>query len=256
MGPQIAGTVTARAGARPRVTRRGKAPARWTGTVARADVPGLPLRHNPGMLERVVCPVLVRREAELAVLEDALLAAHRGESRFVLLAGEAGIGKTRLTTELVGSARKLGCAVLWGSCSEAELSLPYLPFAEAIGNYLATADVADLGERLGPARRELAQLFPQLSDGAPLEPGQDPAQAKLRLFEAFVSLLAAASRLQPLLLVVDDVHWADESTRELLDHLSRRLTALSVLRDSVELEGFEGAQTIFRIAAPSPAGLR
>ena len=182
-----------------------------------------------GVVERVLCPILVRRDDELAVLEDALLAAHRGESRFVMVAGDAGIGKTRLLTELAGSARKLGGAVLWGSCSEAELSLPYLPFVEAIGNYLAAQDVAALGERLGPARRELAQLFPQLSDGTPPEPAGDPAQAKLRLFEAVVALLAAASERQPVLLVVDDIHWADESTRELLDHLSRRLAALAAL---------------------------
>ena len=182
-----------------------------------------------GVVERVLCPILVRRDDELAVLEDALLAAHRGESRFVMVAGDAGIGKTRLITELAGSARKLGGAVLWGSCSEAELSLPYLPFVEAIGNYLAAQDVAALGERLGPARRELAQLFPQLSDGTPPEPAGDPAQAKLRLFEGVVALLAAASERQPVLLVVDDIHWADESTRELLDHLSRRLAALAAL---------------------------
>ena len=182
-----------------------------------------------GVVERVLCPILIRRDEELSVLEDALLAAHRGESRFVMVSGDAGIGKTRLITELAGSARKLGGAVLWGSCSEAELSLPYLPFVEAIGNYLAAQDVAVLGERLGPARRELAQLFPQLSDGTPPEPAGDPAQAKLRLFEGVVALLAAASERQPVMLVVDDIHWADESTRELLDHLSRRLAALAAL---------------------------
>jgi class 3 adenylate cyclase len=181
------------------------------------------------VVERVLCPILVRREDELAVLEDALLAAHRGDSRFVMVAGDAGIGKTRLTSELAGSARKLGCAVLWGSCSEAELSLPYLPFVEAIGNYLAAEDVAALSDRLGPARRELAQLFPQLSDGTQPEPTQDPAQAKSRLFEAVVSLLADVSARQSLLFVVDDIHWADASTRELLDHLTRRLTALRAL---------------------------
>ena len=181
------------------------------------------------MVDRVICPVLVRRDEELAVLEDALLSAHRGDSRFVAVTGDAGIGKTRLTMELAASARKLGSAVLWGACSEAELSLPYLPFVEAIGNHLASEDVGALGARLGPAARELAQLFPQLSDGAPPEPGQDPAQARLRLFEAVVALLSAISSGQTLLLVVDDIHWADASTRELLDHLTRRLAAMRAL---------------------------
>ncbi len=78
------------------------------------------------MLQRVLSPVLVGRQAELSQLEDALLSVNRGEGRFVLLTGEAGIGKTRLATELSKRARKLGCDVLWGGCSEAELALPYL----------------------------------------------------------------------------------------------------------------------------------
>jgi class 3 adenylate cyclase len=173
--------------------------------------------------------MLVRREDQLAILEEALLAAHRGEGRFVVVSGEAGIGKTRLVTELCGEARRLGSSVLWGGCSEAELSLPYLPFVEAIGNHLAAEDIDALASRLGASRAALAQLFPQLSEGEAPEKGTDPAQAKLRLFEAIVSLLTVVAEQQTLLLVIEDVHWADESTRELLDHLARRLTGLPVL---------------------------
>jgi hypothetical protein len=121
--------------------------------------------ENRGMLQRVLSPVLVGRQEELSRLEDALLSANRGDGRFVLLAGEAGIGKTRLATELTRRARKLGCGVLWGSCSEAELSLPYLPFVEAIGNHLSEHDPAVLRADLGQTAAELAQLFPQLAEG-------------------------------------------------------------------------------------------
>src|SRR5579864_6029287 len=86
------------------------------------------------MIEQVVCPVLVGREEELSALEDALLTAARGEGRVVVLSGDAGLGKTRLATELRRRAESLGAAVLWGGCSEADLALPYLPFLEAIGN--------------------------------------------------------------------------------------------------------------------------
>src|SRR5436190_11196342 len=134
-------------------------------------------------MRSALCPILVRRDDQLAILEDALLAAQRGEGRFVVLAGEAGIGKTRLANELVGEARRLGCAVLWGGCSEAEISLPYLPFVEAIGNFLDAEDLGALAERLGPSAGPLGQLFPQLSRDDPLERLGDPAPGKLRPFE-------------------------------------------------------------------------
>jgi predicted ATPase/class 3 adenylate cyclase len=176
------------------------------------------------VLDRVLCRRLVGRDEQLFALEDALLSAHRGESRFVALGGEAGLGKTRLATELAQRAQRLGWETLWGACSEAELSLPYLPLVEALGNFISTHDPDRLAESLGAARRELAQLFPQLARDEPATPVGDPGQAKLRLFEAVIALLSLAAQDQGVLLVVEDVHWADSATRELLDHLARRLT--------------------------------
>ncbi len=187
------------------------------------------LRENQGVPRTALCPVLIRRDDELGVLEDALLAARRGESRFVVLAGEAGIGKTRLSRELAREARELGCAVLSGGASDAEVSLPYLPFVEAIGNYLDEQDLDRLREALGPALGELGQLFPTLAGDRLPEPSTDPGQAKLRLFESIVSLLALPARDRTVMLVIEDVHWADASTRELLDYLARRLTDLPSL---------------------------
>src|SRR5918994_6028725 len=180
------------------------------------------------MAQTALCSVLVRRDDQLATLEDALLEARRGRGRLVVLAGEAGIGKTRLADELTHQARRLGSAVLWGGCSEAELSLPYLPFVEAIGNYLAQEDASELAARLGPTSRELSQLFPQFGDGQGTVT-QDPGQAKLRLFEAIVSLLAVPASDRTLLLVIEDVQWADDSSRELLDHITRRLAGMRAL---------------------------
>jgi class 3 adenylate cyclase len=181
------------------------------------------------VINRVLSPVLVGRDQELSELEDSLLSANRAEGRFVLLGGEAGIGKTRLARELERRARKLGCAVLWGSCSEAELPLPYLPFVEAIGTRLDEQDPHELRAELGPVSAELAQLLPQLAEGlAPPQPA-DPAQAKLRLFESVVALLELWARAETLLVVVDDLHWADSSTRELLEYAARRLARKRVL---------------------------
>ena len=176
-----------------------------------------------------LCPVLVQRDDELAILEAALISAHGGEGGLAVLSGEAGIGKTRLASEVARLARQLGHQVLWGTCSEAELSLPYLPFVEALGKYLDGQDSGAVASRLGPASRDLSQLFPQLADGAgPEQPG-DSEQAKLRLFEAIVSLVSIPARADGMLLVVEDVHWADTSTRELLDHIARRLSGLRAL---------------------------
>src|SRR5437660_1717156 len=126
-------------------------------------------------------------------------------------------------------ADKLGMAVLTGACSEAELSLPYLPFLEAIGNHLATTDLEHVRGALGPVRRELAHLFPQLEPDQSLTDSGDSTQAKLRLFEGVLALLRVAADAHGLLLVVEDLHWADASTRELLDYMSRRLRGTRIM---------------------------
>ena len=179
------------------------------------------------VLSRVLSPVLVGRDPELSTLEDALLSALRGDGGVVIVGGEAGMGKTRLVNSLADRARRLGCVVFWGGCSEAELSLPYLPFLEAIGNYLAGTDTSALAGRLGSAADELAQLFPQL--GRPSGAQTEAAQAKLRLFESILILLRDAAAQRALLLVLEDLQWADPATRELLDYATRRLRSTNVL---------------------------
>src|SRR5207247_2257892 len=155
------------------------------------------------------------------------LSAIRGEGGVVVLGGEAGMGKSRLVRELAHRAERLGCAVMSGTCSEAELSLPYLPFLEGIGNYLTRQDVPAVRERLGPAAAELGQLFPQMGHAGPVT--ADPMMSKLRLFEAIVLLLTDAARSRGLLAVVEDLHWADPATRELVDYATRRLRSTKVM---------------------------
>jgi len=165
--------------------------------------------------------VLVGRDRELAALRDALAAATRGEGGMVLLAGEAGIGKTRLGSELADWARETGSTALQGGCAATELALPYLPFLEALGNYVAAAGPDRLRPRLGAAAAELGGLFPRLGQ-APAAEG-DATHAKLRLYEAILRLLELVAADSALLLVLEDLHQADASTRELLDYLARRV---------------------------------
>ena len=176
------------------------------------------------MITRAVCRILVGRDEELSTLEDALLSACRGEGSVVVLAGDAGMGKSRLCLELAVRAERIGATVMEGSCSEAEIALPYLPFLEALGNYLSTGESTKVRERLGVHARELSKVFPQLADVAsPVANEAETPDARLRLFEAILALLGLASEDRGLLLIVEDLHWADASTRELLDFITRRL---------------------------------
>ena len=86
------------------------------------------------MKERTLCPILVGRESELTALEDALIDAARADGRFVVIAGDAGMGKTRLTSEAQGCAAKLGFTTLRGGCAPMDVAIPYLPLLEAAGN--------------------------------------------------------------------------------------------------------------------------
>jgi DNA-binding NarL/FixJ family response regulator len=180
-----------------------------------------------GILEQARCPVLVGRDGELQTLVRSVGSTGAEQTSFVLLMGEAGVGKTRLARELARRSSESGLTVMWGSCPQVELSLPYVPFLEAVGNYLAVADLPWVKRRLGPMTAELAELFPLL--GAVVAPSADPVQARLRLFEALTVLLRATSRRAGLVLVIDDLHWADATTRELLDFVVRRLRGERVL---------------------------
>jgi predicted ATPase len=187
-----------------------------------------------------LCPVTVGRDSEMERLVAALDAADDGDSRTVVLTGDAGLGKTRMSVDVRRVAAERGMATMWGGCSEAELSLPYLPFLEAIGNYLAQSDLTSLRRQLASGHRELAWLFPQLELEEPPRDPSDPVQGKLRLFEAVLALLRTCAQPAGLLLVLENVHWADASSRELLEYLVRRLRgARAMLLVTCRLEGLE-----------------
>ena len=200
-------------------------------------------------MQRALCPILVGRDDELARLEDALLAAHRGDGSVVLLSGEAGIGKSRLAEDLERRARLAGMTVMRGGCSDAEFAVPYLPVVEAVGNSLTGADLKALVRELGSAVHELARLFPQLGTPRGRVP-DDPAQGKARLFESILTLLRIASAEQGLLLLIEDLHWADGATLDFLDYAQRRLPReRMLLLLTSRVEDLEENQRLARLLA-------
>ena len=177
------------------------------------------------MPTRISSRSLVERRAELEALEDALERAGEGDPTVTLVIGEAGIGKSRLLREGERLARGRGMAVLRGECLRLDGGdLPFAPLAAL----LRDADPEALEEALaglGPeVRAELERAFPHLASGLPVGGGSQPDRfAQARVFEAIVMLLGALGRRAAVLVILEDVHWVDRSTREFVRFLVRGL---------------------------------
>ncbi|MBX5449925.1 helix-turn-helix transcriptional regulator [Thermogemmatispora sp.] len=182
---------------------------------------------------------LVGRERELAWLRSLEEKSRTGCLQVALIAGEPGIGKTRLLRELARWARQQGTTVLQGGASGAEGMPPYLPFLEALGQHIRNASMDALRLQAGAMTSVLATILPELS----LRLGEStssyplpPEQARLRLFEAVGLFLNAIATSQPLLLVLDDLHWSDQASLDLLCHVAQhqptaRLLILGAYRE-------------------------
>ncbi|HEY3241220.1 MAG TPA: AAA family ATPase, partial [Acidimicrobiia bacterium] len=172
------------------------------------------------------------RAAEQAALNSAWKEAATDRCQVVLVSGEPGIGKTALSAELARTVHAEGAVVLYGRCDK-DLGLPYQPFVEALrGLLLEAAPQAGLrawarfhGEALTPVLPELAERFPEVA----ISRAADPEAERYRLFKAVNSLLAAVSSSQPVLLVLDDLHWAAKPTLMLLEYVASAGEPMPVL---------------------------
>ena len=177
-----------------------------------------------GMLEDVsttsVSPVLVGRAEQLAVLDEALATARRGEPATVLIGGEAGVGKSRLVGEFADrAAAAAGCwpAAAWSSAPPA---WPFAPFTAVLRQVVRDLGVAGVQDLLtGQASRELARLLPELGESARHEDEAYQGEARARLFEQVLALFERLADAGSLTLIIEDAHWADRSTRDLLTFL-------------------------------------
>ncbi|MEE8346459.1 MAG: AAA family ATPase, partial [Dehalococcoidia bacterium] len=202
---------------------------------------------EPATAAGVELPALVgrfvgrRREIDelKAALEDTL----SGKGRLMMLVGEPGIGKTRLAQEFAVYASLRGAQVLTGRCYEGDVAIPYMPFVEAFREYVRGRDDPDLRRELGEGAPEVAKLvseirqrFPDIPEAPPL--GGDAE--RLRLFESVTGFVRNASAANPLVLFLDDIHWADKPSLLLLQYLARgtrsdRVLIVGAYRD-VELD--------------------
>jgi DNA-binding SARP family transcriptional activator len=168
-------------------------------------------------------PALVGRRSELGRLEALWTDALAGGRPIALVGGEPGIGKTRLAAEIALEAHADGAHVLYGRCDEG-LGVPYQPFVEALRAWIAVCPDRALVESLGSYPGELSRLVPELgSRWVDLPPPllADPATQQYRLFDAVVEWLAASARQAPVVVVLDDLHWAAPPTVLLLRHVLR-----------------------------------
>jgi DNA-binding CsgD family transcriptional regulator/tetratricopeptide (TPR) repeat protein len=186
-------------------------------------------RDNPGeMGGRVASPTFVGRVEELELLEAARGRAADADPAVVLVGGEAGVGKTRLVAELTARCATDGTRVLVGGCVPVgDGALPYAPIVEALRALVADVGVNEVRELVGPSWPELARLLPAL--GEPDRTVLPDQGAQAGLFELLLGLLGRLGDRAPLVLVVEDLHWADRSTQDLLVFLVRNLRRERIL---------------------------
>jgi tetratricopeptide (TPR) repeat protein len=177
-------------------------------------------------------PSLVGRGRELAQLDASLDRALAGRGGLILLTGEPGIGKTALAREFVEHASARGASWAWGSCWDGGGAPAYWPWVQVGRSISRRTDVRGLRDTLGEGAPWIAGLLPELAGtlGPAAEPSElDSDQARFRLFDALATLLATVAEQRPLVVVIDDLHWADASSVLALEFLARVLPDIPLL---------------------------
>ena len=198
-----------------------------------ARAPTRPAEAPPSgrTLERRAPDVFVGRERELHALLEALEDAASGRGRLVLIGGEPGIGKSRLVEELAWRAE--GAEVHWGRCWEAGGAPSYWPWVQAVRSYVRERNPRQLRVELGPGAAEIAELVAEIRERLPdLGPPSvlpESGLARFRLFGSIADFLKNASRSRPLVLVLEDLNWADDDSLLLLEFVARELGDAHVL---------------------------
>ncbi|MGH2759299.1 MAG: ATP-binding protein, partial [Actinomycetota bacterium] len=176
--------------------------------------------------------VFVGRDKELGVLRTKLNAALDGRGSLVLVGGEPGVGKTTLVKQLIREAEQRGALAVFGRCYESEGAVPYSPFVEMLEAALAIMPPEIVREDMDEDAPEIARLVPELRRRFPDIPEPldlPPEQQRRYFFNAVASFIGRGATRFPLVLVMDDVHWADESTLLLIEHMADLMPDMRVL---------------------------
>jgi DNA-binding CsgD family transcriptional regulator len=183
--------------------------------------------HKP-----VICPVLIDRANELATLYTLVDQANSDQGRVALLSGEAGVGKSRLVAEAKAYAATKGFLLFQGNCFQTDVSYPYAPLLDLLRSSAANQLAAIIASDLIPFARELHQLLPDIVPLPLHQPplvSSDPEQEKRRLLTALAQFFTSQSTKQPVLLIVEDIHWSDDTSLEFLYTLAHRCPVHSLL---------------------------
>ena len=197
-----------------------------------ADPDAAASEHPSEEAESVAAGEIIGRERELEQTMAAVDEARGGRGNMLFLVGEPGIGKTRVAEELSTYARVRGARVIWGRCHEGDRAPSFWPWVEAIREYVRDADPVGLRWQLGARGPELAKLVDEIAElvGKSAETEADlDENGRFRLFDAVAGFLTDASRSRPLVVVLDDLHWADPSSLDLLKFTSAQLAGSGLL---------------------------
>src|SRR5712692_2100645 len=183
----------------------------------------------------IICPVMIGRVQEVTHLRMLVDRAKSGKGQVVLLSGEAGIGKSRLVAEVKTEAVSRDFLLMQGSCFPTDHAIPYAPLLDLLRSHFSSHSEA----KPAPEVERIAQAFlPLLPDVGYVLPGGtslptliplDPEQEKRRRFETLAHFLTSQARVRPVLLVVEDLHWSDDTSLEFLHYLARRCSAHQLL---------------------------
>jgi DNA-binding CsgD family transcriptional regulator/tetratricopeptide (TPR) repeat protein len=182
------------------------------------------------VLSRALSPSIVGREPQLAELTAALAEVRAGRGRLLFVAGEAGVGKTRLVQEFAaGLALHEGVEVLRGSCFDEEPAEPYAPFRELLRALALARGPGALAEAAGAWAGDLARLLPDVAAPPAAYRSPEPHPEKRRLFEAIYRVIRPREPGHVAVVVLEDLHWSDQTSQELIHHLARAVEREPVL---------------------------